>query len=71
VAALAGMPLGDAILTKWSDGEARVVLRTPVAGKHVIIVQSITSNDALIELLWMINAAVRHRAASVTVVAPF
>jgi len=71
VAALAGLPLGDAILTKWSDDETRVILRTPVAGQHVIIVQPLTSNDALIELLWMINAAVRHGAASVTVVAPF
>ena len=66
IAALTGIPLGEATLAKWSDGETRVILRSPVAGKHVVIVQAITSNDALIELLWMIDAAMRHGAASVS-----
>jgi len=71
LAALTGIPLGDATLTKWSDGETRVVLGTPVTGKEIIIVQPIISNDTLIELLWMIDTAIRHGAASVFVVAPF
>jgi len=71
IAALTGIPLGEATLAKWSDGETRVILHTPVAGKHAVIVQSITSNEALIELLWMTDAAVRSGAVSVIIVAPF
>lgn len=71
LAALTGSLLGDATLTKWSDGETRVELGTPIARKEIVIVQPVTSNDALIELLWMLDAAKRHGAASVVVVAPF
>ncbi len=71
IAALAGISLGDATLTKWPDGETRVVLGTPVTGRDVVAVQPVTSNDALVELLWILDTALRGGAACVTVVAPF
>ena len=71
LAALTGIPVGEATLTKWSDGETRVVLGTPVAGKDILIVQPIISNDTLVELLLVEDTAIRHEAASVVVVAPF
>ncbi len=71
VATLAGVPLGDAVLSKWSDGETRVCLHTPVAGKTVYLVQPLTSDTHFVELLWMIDAARRSGAIHVFVLAPY
>lgn len=71
IAGLATVPLGDAVLSKWSDGETRVCLRTPVAGKTVFLVQPLTSDAHFVELLWMIDAARRSGAAGVYVIAPY
>jgi ribose-phosphate pyrophosphokinase len=67
------VPLGRASVGRFSDGEVNVELMENVRGRDVFIVQSTCppTNDMLMELLVMIDAARRASAASITAVVPY
>lgn len=67
------MPLGNADVGMFSDGEIAVNLNEPVRGSDVYIVQSTSYpvNDNLMELLIMIDAFKRASAARITAVMPY
>jgi ribose-phosphate pyrophosphokinase len=68
-----GLPLGEALVGRFSDGETSVEFRENVRGADVYVVQptSIPANDHLMELLIMIDALSRASAASITAVVPY
>ena len=67
------MPLGKAIVDRFSDGEVMVEIMDNVRGKDVFIVQSTCcpTNDHLMELLVMIDAMRRASASRITAVIPY
>ncbi|MGQ9687361.1 MAG: ribose-phosphate diphosphokinase [Desulfobaccales bacterium] len=68
-----GIPLGEAVVGRFSDGEISVEFRENVRGTDVYVVQPtcIPANDHLMELLIMIDALRRASAASITAVVPY
>jgi ribose-phosphate pyrophosphokinase len=66
-------PLGDALVTTFSEGEIRVKINEDVRGRDVFIVQSTCppSNNNLMELLIMIDAMKRASARRITAVMPY
>ena len=68
-----GVPIGQASVKTFSDGEIAVEIKENVRGKHVFIVQSTCSpvNDNLMELLIMIDAMKRASAGLITAVIPY
>jgi ribose-phosphate pyrophosphokinase len=68
-----GIPLGDAEVGRFPDGETKVQIREDVRGRDVYIIQSTSPpvNDHLIELLVLIDAARRASAQRVTAVIPY
>ena len=73
VAAELKLPLSEAEVGKFSDGEISITLPQTVRGKDVFIIQStsIPVNDNLMELLIMIDACKRASAGRVTAVMPY
>lgn len=67
------LPLGKAIVGRFSDGEIMVEIMENVRGKDVFIVQSTCrpTNDNLMELLVMVDAIRRASAHRVTTVIPY
>ncbi len=67
------VPLGQADIKKFSDGEISVQIAESVRGRDVFIVQSTgaPSNDNLMELLIMTDALRRSSASSITAVVPY
>src|ERR1019366_8347031 len=68
-----GMPLGEATVTSFPDGESFVKINENVRGHDVFIIQSTCppTNQHLMELLIMIDAARRASAQRITAVLPF
>src|SRR5688500_9954017 len=68
-----GMPLGEATVTSFPDGESFVKINENVRGHDVYIVQPTCTptNQSLMELLIMIDAAKRASAHRITAVMPF
>jgi ribose-phosphate pyrophosphokinase len=67
-----GIPLGDSVTQKFSDGEIQPVLNESVRGDYVFLIQSTFSpSDNLMELLLMIDAAKRASAYKVIAVIPY
>lgn len=68
-----GIPLGKAIVGRFSDGEIMVEIMEHVRGKDVFILQSTCSpsNDNLMELLVLIDAVRRSSAMRITAVMPY
>ena len=68
-----GIPLGEATVTSFPDGESFVKINENVRGQDVYIVQSTCppTNHHLVELLIMIDAARRASAQRITAVMPF
>lgn len=68
-----GVPLGEATVTSFPDGESFVKINENVRGHDVFLVQSTCppSNHHLMELLIMIDAARRASAHRITAVLPF
>lgn len=64
------LPLGDAEVGTFSDGEISVHIGETVRGRDVFIIQSTSQpvNDNLMELLVMIDAARRASAGRITAV---
>ena len=65
-------PLGDVKIKKFANGEIYVRYLAPVRGRSVFIVQPVCGevNDALMELLIMVDAAKRASARTITAVIP-
>ena len=68
-----GLPLGDAEVKTFSDGEIAVSINESVRGSDVFVVQSTCSpvTDHLMELLIMIDAFKRASAGRITAVIPY
>ena len=73
VAAELKLPLSNAEVGKFSDGEINITLPQTVRGRDVFIIQStsIPVNDNLMELLIMIDACKRASAGRITAVMPY
>jgi ribose-phosphate pyrophosphokinase len=67
------LTLGNAAVSKFSDGEITVELNENVRGKDVFVLQSTChpTNDNIIELLLMIDALRRASAGRITAVVPY
>ncbi len=67
------MPLGQAVVSRFSDGEVMIELMENVRGKDVFIVQPTCAptNDNIMELLVMADALRRSSAVRVTAVVPY
>jgi len=68
-----GMPLGEARVTQFSDGETRVEIHENIRGRDVFLIQSTCAptNDHLMELLIMAEACKRSSAGRITAVIPY
>jgi ribose-phosphate pyrophosphokinase len=73
IAACLGITLGQAEVTRFSDGEIFVQLDENVRGADVFIVQPTCPpvNDSLMELLVMLDAVKRASAERITAVLPY
>lgn len=67
------IPLGEADVARFSDGEIAVEIKENVRGKDVFILQPTCSptNDNLMEILVMADALRRSSAARITAVIPY
>jgi|TARA_B100000965_G_scaffold405316_1_gene438911 ribose-phosphate pyrophosphokinase len=67
------VPMGDAEVSKFSDGEISVEINENVRGSDVFIVQSTCAptNDSIMELLVMADALRRASAGRITAVVPY
>ena len=67
-----GCPLGNLVVTKFSDGDFGVSFEESIRGRDVFLVQSTFPNsDNLMELLLMIDAAKRASARNIIAVIPY
>lgn len=67
-----GCPLGNLVMTKFSDGEFAVSYEQSIRGRDIFLVQStFPPSDNLMELLLMIDAAKRASAKSINAVIPY
>jgi len=67
------LPIGNALVSRFSDGETMVEIEENVRGRDVFIVQSTCAptNDNLMELLLLADALRRASAAKITAVVPY
>ena len=67
------IPLGEAIVSTFSDGEIMLQINENVRGKDVFVIQSFSSpvNRHLMELLIMVDAFKRASAYRITAVIPY
>ena len=66
------VPLGEIIIREFSDGELWIKYEENIREKDVFIIQSTNSpSENIIELILMIDAAVRASAKRVTAVIPY
>lgn len=67
------LPLGKALIGRFSDGETMVEIQENVRGRDIFIIQSTCapSNDTLMELIIMADALRRASAAKITAVVPY
>jgi ribose-phosphate pyrophosphokinase len=68
-----GVPVSNATLNKFSDGEISVQITESVRGQDVFIIQPTCApaNDNLMELLIMIDALKRSSAKTISAVVPY
>ena len=68
-----GAPLGDAVVSSFPDGETRVKINENIRGRDVFIVQPTCppTNQNLMELFILIDAARRASAYRITAVIPY
>lgn len=73
IAEIVGVPVGDAVVERFSDGEVNISTGEIVRGHDVFIVQSTSApvNENLMELLIMIDAFKRASAGRITAVIPY
>lgn len=67
------LPLGKALVGRFSDGEIRVEINENVRGRDVYIIQSTSDpvNDNLMELIIMADALRRASAVRITAIIPY
>jgi ribose-phosphate pyrophosphokinase len=67
------LPLGKALVGRFSDGETMVEIQDNVRGRDIFIIQSTCapSNDTLMELIIMADALRRASAAKITAIVPY
>jgi ribose-phosphate pyrophosphokinase len=67
------MPLGQAMVGRFSDGEVQVEILENVRGRDVFVIQSTCAptNDNIIELLMMLDALKRASAGRICAVIPY
>ncbi len=67
------VPMGEAKVKTFSDGEIQIEINENVRSKDVFIIQSTCSpvNDTLVELLLMLDALKRSSANRITAVIPY
>ena len=67
------LPLGEATVDKFSDGEITIELNENVRGKDVFIMQStcVPTNDNLMEIILLADALRRASAGRITAVIPY
>jgi ribose-phosphate pyrophosphokinase len=73
IADVLGVPVGDDVVSNFSDGEIMVQINDNVRGDDIFIVQSTCTpvNNNLMELLIMIDALKRASAGRITAVIPY
>ncbi len=73
IAEKAGVPLGKAKITRFSDGEIQVEIQENVRGQDIFLIQSTCPpvNDNYMELFIMLDALRRASAKSLTAVIPY
>lgn len=73
IASILGVPVGDAMVSQFSDGEINIEIRENVRGKEVFIVQSTgqPTNQNIMELVLMADALRRASAGRITAVIPY
>ncbi len=73
IAAYLKVPMGQAIVGKFSDGECQVEIMENVRGRDVFVVQPTCqpTNDNVIELLMMLDSFKRASAGRITAVIPY
>lgn len=73
IATRIGLPVGEATVGKFSDGEIEVNIGEVVRGSDIFVIQStcMPVNDNLVELLIMIDALKRASAGRITAVMPY
>jgi ribose-phosphate pyrophosphokinase len=67
------IPLSDAIVSRFSDGEVRVQINESMRGEDVFVIQSICPpiNENIMELLLILDAIKRASAGRITAVIPY
>jgi len=67
------IPLSDAIVSRFSDGEVRVQINESMRGEDVFVIQSLCPpiNENIIELLLILDAIKRASAGRITAVIPY
>ena len=67
------VPLGEVLVTRFSEGETRVKINEDVRGRDIFLIQPTCPpvNDNVIELLIMLDAFKRASARRITTVLPY
>ncbi|MBI5039132.1 MAG: ribose-phosphate pyrophosphokinase [Nitrospirae bacterium] len=67
------IPLGEALVTTFSDGEVMVQINENVRGRDIFVIQSFSNpvNNHIMELLIMLDAFKRASAYRITAVIPY
>ena len=73
VAVYLNMPVGEAVIKHFSDGEIDVQIKENVRGHDVFVIQPTSTpvNDNIMELLLMVDALKRASAKRITAVMPY
>jgi ribose-phosphate pyrophosphokinase len=73
ICSIMGVEMGKCNVATFSDGETRIEINESIRGKNAFIIQSTCppTNDNLMELLILIDAAKRASAGSITAVIPY
>lgn len=68
ISKLIGVPLANAALSRFADGEVSIQINENLRGKDVFIIQSCAApvNDSIVELLLTVSCA-RYNASALTV----
>ena len=73
IAKLLNIPVGKALLSRFSDGEVRFEIAENIRGRDIFVIQSTCcpTNDTVMELVLMGDALRRASANSITAIIPY